>query len=402
MLSFNHLWVILCSALVMFMTPGLAFFYGGLARRKNVAAIMTRCVTVMGLVGIIWVLWGYSIAFGPSVGGLFGNLYFVGLRGVLPGGGPGDTNSQTFMIFQGMFAIITVALVAGAFAVRMRFISFVLFVLLWVTIVYAPLAHWVWNSDGWLYILGSKDFAGGTVVHISSGVAALATAIILGPRLGFGKEEMRPHNTPFVLLGAGILWFGWFGFNAGSALAVNTDAVNAFVVTNIAASASIVTWITIARIFGEIPNLVGASSGAVAGLVAITPASGFVGPMPAIIIGFGAGVFCYLAIHLINKLNIDDAMAVFGVHGVGGTWGAIATGLFVGIGYAALDDGTSRILQVWYQIVGVLAAWGWSLVGTTLILFVLKYLPGIGLRESTQLEEVGADLSSQGQQAYLD
>ena len=205
-----------------------------------------------------------------------------------------------------------------------------------------------------------------------------------------------------MLLGAGILWFGWFGFNAGSALAVNTDAVNAFVVTNIAASASIVTWITIARIFGEKPNLVGASSGAVAGLVAITPASGFVGPMPAIIIGFGAGVFCYLAIHLINKLNIDDAMAVFGVHGVGGTWGAIATGLFVGIGYAALDDGTSRILQVWYQIVGVLAAWGWSLVGTTLILFVLKYLPGIGLRESTQLEEVGADLSSQGQQAYLD
>ena len=332
MLSFNHLWVILCSALVMFMTPGLAFFYGGLARRKNVAAIMTRCVTVMGLVGIIWVLWGYSIAFGPSVGGLFGNLDFVGLKGVLPGGGPGDTNSQTFMIFQGMFAIITVALVAGAFAVRMRFISFVLFVLLWVTIVYAPLAHWVWNSDGWLYILGSKDFAGGTVVHISSGVAALATAIILGPRLGFGKEEMRPHNTPFVLLGAGILWFGWFGFNAGSALAVNTDAVNAFVVTNIAASASIVTWITIARIFGEKPNLVGASSGAVAGLVAITPASGFVGPMPAIIIGFGAGVFCYLAIHLINKLNIDDAMAVFGVHGVGGTWGAIATGLFIGIG----------------------------------------------------------------------
>ena len=402
MLSFNHLWVILCSALVMLMTPGLAFFYGGLARRKNVAAIMTRCVTVMGLVGIVWVLWGYSIAFGPSIGGLFGNLDFIGLRGVLPGGGPGDTNSQTFMIFQGMFAIITVALVAGAFAVRMRFISFVLFVLLWVTIVYAPLAHWVWNSDGWLYALGSLDFAGGTVVHISSGVAALATAVILGPRLGFGKEEMRPHNTPFVLLGAGILWFGWFGFNAGSALGVNTDAINAFVVTNIAASAALVTWIVTARIFGEKPNLVGASSGAVAGLVAITPASGFVGPMPAIIIGFGAGVFCYLAINLINKLNIDDAMAVFGVHGVGGTWGAIATGLFVGIGYAALDDGTSRILQVWYQIVGVLAAWGWSLVATTLILFFLKYLPGIGLREESKLEEVGADLSSQGQQAYLD
>ena len=397
----DNLWVILCAALVMFMTPGLAFFYGGLARRKNVAAIMTRCVTVMGLVGIIWVLWGYSIAFGPSIGGLFGSLDYVGLRNVAPNGGAGDYGSQTFMIFQGMFAIITVALVAGAFAVRMRFISFVLFVMLWVTLVYAPLAHWVWHSDGWLFQLGALDFAGGTVVHISSGVAALATAIILGPRLGFGKEEMRPHNTPFVLLGAGMLWFGWFGFNAGSALAINPQAINAFVVTNIAASAALMTWIVTARIFGEKPNLVGASTGAVAGLVAITPASGFVGPMPAIIIGFGAGVFCYLAIHLINKMNIDDAMAVFGVHGVGGTWGALATGLFLGIGYSALGDGTSRIMQIGYQLVGILAAWGWSFVITTLILLILKYIPGIGLRESTQSEEVGADLTSQGQEAYL-
>ena len=397
----DNLWVILCAALVMFMTPGLAFFYGGLARRKNVAAIMTRCVTVMGLVGIIWVLWGYSIAFGPSIGGLFGSLDYIGLRNVVPEGGAGDYGSQTFMIFQGMFAIITVALVAGAFAVRMRFISFVLFVMLWVTLVYAPLAHWVWHSDGWLFQLGALDFAGGTVVHISSGVAALATAIILGPRLGFGKEEMRPHNTPFVLLGAGMLWFGWFGFNAGSALAINPQAINAFVVTNIAASAALMTWIVTARIFGEKPNLVGASTGAVAGLVAITPASGFVGPMPAIIIGFGAGVFCYLAIHLINKMNIDDAMAVFGVHGVGGTWGALATGLFLGIGYSALGDGTSRIMQIAYQLVGILAAWGWSLIMTTLILLILKYIPGIGLRESTQSEEVGADLTSQGQEAYL-
>ena len=390
-------WMLTASALVLLMTPGLAFFYGGLVRAKNVVSTIMYSFIAMAVATVVWILWGYSLAFGPG-GAYIGNLDFIGLSNIPFDEDAGGIPTLLFVVFQGMFAIITVALVAGAFAVRMRFISFVLFVLLWVTIVYAPLAHWVWNSDGWLYILGSKDFAGGTVVHISSGVAALATAIILGPRLGFGKEEMRPHNTPFVLLGAGILWFGWFGFNAGSALAVNTDAVNAFVVTNIAASASIVTWITIARIFGEKPNLVGASSGAVAGLVAITPASGFVGPMPSIIIGFGAGVFCYLAIHLINKLNIDDAMAVFGVHGVGGTWGAIATGLFVGIGYAALDDGTSRILQVWYQIVGVLAAWGWSLVGTTLILFVLKYLPGIGLRESTKLEEVGADLSSQGQQ----
>ena len=398
MLSFNHLWVILCSALVMFMTPGLAFFYGGLARRKNVAAIMTRCVTVMGLVGIIWVLWGYSIAFGPSVGGLFGNLDFVGLKGVLPGGGPGDTNSQTFMIFQGMFAIITVALVAGAFAVRMRFISFVLFVLLWVTIVYAPLAHWVWNSDGWLYILGSKDFAGGTVVHISSGVAALATAIILGPRLGFGKEEMRPHNTPFVLLGAGILWFGWFGFNAGSALAVNTDAVNAFVVTNIAASASIVTWITIARIFGEKPNLVGASSGAVAGLVAITPASGSVGPIGALIIGASAGIICYLFVNIVkNNLKIDDSLDVFAVHGVGGLIGIILVAFLVdaNIGGAGYADGINAISQLMIQLKGTVAVLVLSVVATIVITYVVKLTVGLRVDDSSEVE--GLDISSHGE-----
>ena len=347
-------WILACSALVLLMTPGLAFFYGGLSRRKNSTATIMYSFMAMGLVGVVWVLWGYSLAFGPDVGGFIGNLEWFGLRGVSatePGPYAATIPHQAFMIFQAMFAIITPALITGAFAERMKFSAYAIFIVLWVTIVYAPLAHWVWGG-GWLGSLGVLDFAGGTVVHINSGIAALAAALIIGRRMGFGTEPMPAHNIPMVVLGAGLLWFGWFGFNAGSALAADGIATNAFVVTNVATAASVIAWVAMSWIFGARPSVVGAASGAVAGLVAITPAAGFVGSMPALIIGAGAGVICFGAIELLRKLKVDDALAVWGVHGVGGTWGALATGLFVGIGFGALADGVSRGEQILLQLIG--------------------------------------------------
>jgi Amt family ammonium transporter len=306
---------------------------------------------------------------------------------------------QAFMIFQAMFAIITPALITGAFAERMKFSAYVVFIVLWVTIVYAPVAHWVWSLNGWLGLggLGALDFAGGTVVHINSGVAALAAAIIIGRRIGFGEQPMSPHNVPMVVLGAGLLWFGWFGFNAGSALAADGIATNAFVVTNTAAAAGVLGWVAMSWIFGNKPSVIGAASGAVAGLVAITPAAGFVGAMPAIIIGIGAGVICYSAIELLLKLKVDDALAVFGVHGMGGTWGALATGIFVGIGFASLGE-VSRGEQILNQIIGIGASWGWSFVVTAIILLVIKFT--IGLRVDEQDEEAGLDLSQHAEGAY--
>ena len=291
-------WILASSALVLLMTPGLAFFYGGLVRRKNSSATILHSFMAIGLVGVVWVLWGYSLAFGPDVGGFgfVGNLEWFGLAGVSASeAGPYSDKipHQAFMIFQAMFAIITPALITGAFAERMKFSAYVIFVVLWVTIVYAPVAHWVWSSNGWLLNLGALDFAGGTVVHINSGVAALAAALIIGKRLGFGEQPMPPHNVPMVVLGAGLLWFGWFGFNAGSALGANGVATNAFVVTNTAAAAAVIAWVAMSWIFGRKPSVIGAASGAVAGLVAITPAAGFVGAMPAVIIGAGAGIICY-------------------------------------------------------------------------------------------------------------
>ena len=284
-------WILASSALVLLMTPGLAFFYGGLVRRKNSTATIMYSFMAIGLVGVVWVLWGYSLAFGPDVGGLIGSLEYFGLAGVsATEAGPYADNipHQAFMIFQAMFAIITPALITGAFAERMKFSAYAIFIVVWVTIVYAPLAHWVWGG-GWLGNLGVLDFAGGSVVHMSSGVAALAAALIIGKRLGFGTEPMPAHNIPMIVLGAGLLWFGWFGFNAGSALTSLGAATNAFVVTNVAAAASVVAWVAMSWIFGARPSVVGAASGAVAGLVAITPAAGFVGAMPALIIGAGAG-----------------------------------------------------------------------------------------------------------------
>ena len=391
-------WVLVSSAMVLLMTPGLAFFYGGLARSKNAAATIMHSFMTIGIVGVVWVLWGYTLAFGPDLGGGFlGDLSHFGLDGVSAEEG-GNIPDQAFMIFQGMFAIITPALVTGAFAERMKFSAFVVFTVLWVTIVYAPVAHWVWGPDGWLLDLGALDFAGGTVVHINSGVAALAAAIIFGKRLGFGREPMEPHNIPLIVLGAGLLWFGWFGFNAGSALAAGGDATNAFVVTNTAAAAGILSWVAMSWIFGKKPSVIGAASGAVAGLVAITPAAGFVGAMPAIVIGLGAGVFCYAAIELLLKLGIDDALSVWGVHGIGGTWGALATGLFVGVGFSSLAEGVSRGEQIGIQLVGIGVTWVWAFVLTAVILLAIKYT--IGLRVSDEDEEVGLDVSEHGEPAY--
>jgi Amt family ammonium transporter len=393
-------WVLAASALVLLMTPGLAFFYGGLVRRKNIVSTIMYSFVTIGLVGIVWVLWGYSLAFGPDVGGFVGNLEWFGLKGVAAdAAGPySDTiPHQAFMIFQCMFAIITPALVTGAFAERMKFSALCIFIVLWVTIVYAPLAHWVWGG-GWLGDLGALDFAGGTVVHISAGAGALAAALVIGRRVGFPDMPMGPANVPFVVLGAALLWFGWFGFNAGSSLAADGVATNAFVVTNTAAATAMIAWLIMSWLIDKKPSAVGAASGAVAGLVAITPAAGFVGPMPALIIGLGAGVFCYGMVKLLLVLKVDDALAVFGVHGIGGIWGALATGLFVGVGFAALGEGVSRGEQIVHQLIGIGASFGWAFVVTGAIMLALKYTIGISADESS--ESVGLDISEHGEEAF--
>ena len=395
-------WVLAASALVLLMTPGLAFFYGGLVRKKNIVSTIMYSFVTIGLVGIVWVLWGYSLAFGNDVEGwnFIGDLGWFGLKDVSanePGPYSDTIPHQAFMIFQAMFAILTPALVTGAFAERMKFSALCIFIVLWVTIVYAPLAHWVWGG-GWLGDLGALDFAGGTVVHISAGAGALVSALIIGRRVGFPEQPMGPANVPMVVLGAALLWFGWFGFNAGSSLAADGVATNAFVVTNTAAAAAMMAWLFMSWMIDKKPSAVGAASGAVAGLVAITPAAGFVGPMPALIIGLGAGVFCYSMVKLLLKLRVDDALAVFGVHGIGGIWGALATGLFVGVGYAALGDGVSRVEQILYQLIAIGAAFGWSFVVTGIIMLAIKYT--IGLSADEEGEGMGLDLTEHGEAAY--
>lgn len=383
------------------MIPGLAFFYGGLVRRKNVAGTIMQVIVTMGVVGVMWVLWGYSLAFGPSVGGFIGNLEWFALSSVSatePGPYSNTIPHQAFMAFQGMFAMITPAIIIGGFAERIRFSSFLLFIVLWTTVVYIPVAHWVWGNGGWLNELGALDFAGGTVVHIKSGVAALVAALIIGKRLGYSDQPTAPHNVPMVVLGAGLLWFGWFGFNAGSALAPDSNAVNAFVVTNIAAAAGVISWTATSWLFDRKPSVIGAAAGAVAGLVAITPAAGFVGAMPAVATGAVAGIFCYWAVEILHKLRVDDSLAVLGVHGIGGTWGALATGLFVGVGYGALAEGVSRGDQLLYQLIGAAAAWGWAFLATGAILLTIKATFGLRLRGRD--EEAGLDASQHGEAAY--
>jgi len=397
-------WVLASAALVMLMTPGLALFYGGLVRPKNVLSTIMHSFFILGLISVQWVLWGYSLAFGPDVGGFIGSLAWIGLNNVGV-----DANADyaatiphlAFMAFQMMFAIITPALITGAFAERKRFKAFVLFSLLWATFVYDPLAHWVWGAGGWLHNLGALDFAGGTVVHISSGVSALVAATVLGHRVGLGKEKMEPHDLTMTVLGAGLLWFGWFGFNAGSALAANGLAAVAFVTTNTAAAMGALTWVTVAWAHKGHPSVLGAAAGAVAGLVAITPAAGFVSPMSAILIGFGAGIICYGAIQLREKLRVDDALDVWAVHGVGGTWGALATGLFAS--FAINPAGANGLLygnpgQFLTQILAVAVSWIYCGVMTFIILKIVDAV--IGLRVPEQEEVLGLDISQHGEPAY--
>lgn len=397
----NTGWMLMSSALVLLMTPGLAFFYGGLVRRKNVVGTIMHSFTAMAIIGVIWVLWGYTLAFGPDKGGFIGGLDYLGLRGILANAPKIDSTSLIFVIFQGMFAIITPALITGAFAERMKFSTYVVFAVVWVTIVYAPMAHWVWGG-GWLQQRGVLDFAGGVAVHMDAGIAALCAAIIIGKRKSHAQETFDSHNIPFVLLGTGLLWFGWFGFNAGSALAANGSAVLAFATTNAAAAMGAMTWLGFSWIFSKKASAIGAAAGAVAGLGAITPAAGFVGVMPALIIGLVAGTICFIAVYVVReRLNLDDSLDVFAVHGIGGTWGVLATGLFAGVGtmgVVGLADGVSRGQQILNQLIGIGAAWAWSFAVTAIILLALKYT--IGLRVDEKTEEQGLDIAVHGDEAY--
>jgi ammonium transporter, Amt family len=398
-------WVLVSTALVLVMTaPGVALFYGGMVRSKNTLSTFLQSFIILCLISIQWVLWGYSLAFGPDVGGIIGSLEWFGLNGV--GGEPNADYAptiphQAFMLFQMMFAVITPALITGAFAERVKFSSFILFTLLWATFIYDPLAHWVWGVGGWVRNLGALDFAGGTVVHISSGVAGLACAIVVKRRLGHGKEQMQPHNLPMTLLGASLLWFGWFGFNAGSALTSGVLAASTFVATNTATAAAALAWMIAEWMYRGKPSALGAASGAVAGLVAITPASGFVGPMSSIWIGIGAGVLCYTAVMLKPLFGYDDALDAVGVHGVGGTWGALATGLFASkaINSAGADGlffGNPKQLII--QAMAVLVTWVFVFVGTLIVLAVVAAITG--LRVNEEEEQSGLDLSQHDEKAY--
>ena len=398
-------WLLISTALVLAMTaPGLALFYGGMVRSKNALGTIMQSFIILCLISVQWVLWGYSLAFGPDKGHLIGGLEWLGLNGVglEPNPDYGATvPHQAFMIFQMMFAVITPALITGAFAERMKFRSFLVFTLMWATLIYDPLAHWVWAVGGWVRNFGALDFAGGTVVHISSGASALACAIVLRRRLGYGKEHMAPHNLPMTVLGASLLWFGWFGFNAGSAVASGALATSAFVVTNTATASAALSWMVVEWMYRGKPTVLGAASGAVAGLVAITPASGFVGPMPSIMIGVGAGVFCYLAVLWKTRCGYDDALDVVGIHGIGGIWGALATGLFASkVINPAGADGLfyGNPAQLGIQALAVLVSVGFAFLGTFVI---LKLVDGVmGLRVSEDEERMGLDLSQHEERAY--
>lgn len=398
-------WVLVSAAMVLAMTaPGLALFYGGMVRSKNALGTIMQSFVILCLISVQWVLWGYSLAFGPDKGHVIGGLEWLGLNGV--GLDPNADYAatiphQAFMAFQMMFAVITPALITGAFAERMKFSTFLVFSLIWATVIYDPLAHWVWAVGGWLRNYGALDFAGGTVVHISSGASALACALVLRSRIGYGKEHMAPHNLPMTVLGAALLWFGWFGFNAGSAVASGALATSAFVVTNTATAAAALAWLIVEWMYRGKPTVLGAASGAVAGLVAITPASGFVGPMASILIGVGAGVLCYMAVVTKAKLGYDDSLDVVGIHGVGGTWGALATGIFASKAInAAGADGLlyGNPGQLIIQAGAVVVSIGFAFVGTFIILKVLD--GAMGLCVSEEEERMGLDLSQHEERAY--
>ena len=399
-------WVLTASALVLLMTmPGLAFFYGGLVRRKNVLSILMQCFIIVCIVSLQWVLFGYSLAFGPDFHGIIGTLEWAGLAGV--GAAPNSNYAATiphsvFMIFQAMFAVITPALIIGAYAERVKFPAFLLFTLLWATFVYDPLAHWVWGTGGWIKSLGGLDFAGGIVVHVSSGISALVLALLLGKRVGYNHKPIRPHNLPFTVLGAALLWFGWFGFNAGSALAADGLAANAFVTTNTATAAAGLTWALIEWWHNGTPTILGTATGAVAGLVAITPACGFVNPMNAMWIGIIVAFVCYIAVAVIKgKLGYDDSLDAFGVHGVGGTVGTIATGLFAEKAVnAAGADGLlfGNLHQFGIQCLMLVVTIAFAAIMTFVIFKIVD--AAIGMRVEEKNEIIGLDLTQQSEAAY--
>ncbi len=396
-------WVLISSAIVMAMhVPGLAFFYGGMVSQRNALSTMMHSFFLLALVAVQWVLWGYTLSFGSDIGGVIGGLDFLGFNGV----GQEPNGSATiphlaFAAFQGMFAAITVALITGGFAERMRFPAFILFSLLWTTLVYDPLAHWVWGG-GWLAGLGALDFAGGTVVHISSGVSALVAALVIGKRHGYPESLRPPHNLPFTLLGAALLWFGWFGFNAGSALAANGLTSLVFVVTHTAAGAATLTWVVVEWALRGKPTVLGAATGAIAGLVAITPAAGYVDVLSSLAIGLGAGLVGYWGVNWLKaRLGADDALDVFGIHGLVGTWGALATGLFAS--EAVNPAGANGLLfgnpaQFVNQLISVVAAWALAAVGTYVILKVVGNVTP--LRASREEELAGLDPTQHGEEAY--
>jgi ammonium transporter, Amt family len=397
-------WVLTCSALVLLMTaPGLALFYGGMVQKKNALTTIMHSFICIALVTVQWVLLGYSLAFGPDRGGVIGGFDWALLRGVGL-----DTSSyaptiphQAFMVFQLMFAIITPALITGAFAERMKFSAYIVFALAWSTLVYDPVAHWVWAEGGWLRSLGAIDFAGGTVVHLTSGVSALVAVLIIGSRMGYGASHMVPHSLPLTITGAGLLWFGWFGFNAGSALSAGALATSTFVATNTAAAAATITWMLTEWRVRKAPSVMGAAAGAVAGLVAITPASGYVTPLAALAIGGIAGVVCFFACHLKVLFKYDDSLDVVGIHGTGGFLGAILTGVFASkLVNPAGADGllAGNAAQVGTQVLGALAPLAWAAVMTTVILKAIDAT--IGLRVGAEEEATGLDLSQHAESAY--
>lgn len=388
-------WMLVSSALVLLMLPGLALFYGGMVRSKNVLSTIMHTFAAMAIMGVQWIVCGYSLAFGGE-GAFIGNLDHLFLAGITHESLNGTIPTYVFVMFQGMFAMITPALISGAIAERMKFSSYCIFILLWGTLVYVPIAHWVWGAGGWLLEDGALDFAGGTVVHFSSGITALVLALVLGKRKGWPQERMSPHNLPMTLLGAGLLWFGWFGFNAGSALSAGSSAALAFTTTQTAAAAGALSWMLAEWLHAGRPSALGAASGVVAGLVVITPAAGFVTPGWALLMGFSAGFVCYGGVLLKHKLRYDDSLDAFGIHGLGGAWGAIATGIFATVGATGLLAGNFH--QLWVQVYGLLAAGAYAVVVTLAIIYALKFT--LGLRVSEEDERKGLDQVAHSESGY--